>query len=88
MSPNGYAYTKTKDGWELTQRLLAEKKLGRKLESHEYVRCNGDKANPKLEDIEICIRGKTSLRRRKLALEARIKDLQDELNYVNKQLSN
>jgi hypothetical protein len=38
VSLNGYHYTRTTEGWQLTHRLIAEEKLGRPLRENERIR--------------------------------------------------
>jgi hypothetical protein len=53
-APNGYHYTKTEDGWELTHKLVAEEALGRKLASNERCRFkDGDRTNLKPDNIVV-----------------------------------
>lgn len=85
---NGYHYTKTEDKWRLTHHLIAEKHiLGRPLNENEMVRFKtNNKQDLRPENIEVVIKGKHSLRKRKAQLEARIEELQGQLDEVNKAL--
>jgi hypothetical protein len=75
VAPNGYRYRKTEWGWELVHRLLAEEKLGRCLHQNEYATfVDGDKTNFDPANIEVRIRGRSSLRRRLALIEARIEE--------------
>jgi hypothetical protein len=75
-SPNGYLYRKTDDGWETVHRLLAEEKLGRPLNANEYATfMDGDKTNLDPENIIIKLRGRSSLRRRLIQVEDRLREL-------------
>lgn len=90
VSPNGYHYTRTESGWRLTHHLVAERILGRPLEPDERVQFKDSKkrldvANME-KNIDIILKGKSSLRRRKAQLEARIAELQAELEYVNNEI--
>jgi hypothetical protein len=88
VNQNGYHNTRTQDGWELTHRLVAEKKLGRKLKANEMVRfVDNDRTNLSPDNIEIIETGNHSLRRKKASLEARIEELQAQLEEVNKELA-
>lgn len=54
VSLNGYHYTRTETRWELTHRLIAEKKLGRKLTEIERVRfVDNDRSNLDPSNIEV-----------------------------------
>lgn len=88
-APNGYHYTKTKDGWRLTHHITAEKKLGRPLNDNEMVKFKDKKYkrepyNP--DGIEIIKKRTSSLRNQKARIEVRIKELQAELDFINQQL--
>jgi hypothetical protein len=76
-SPNGYHYTRTEDGWELTHKLIAEKTLGRKLADNERCRfIDGDRTNLDPSNIAVYVTTTSSKRRRLARLIAR----RDELN--------
>lgn len=88
ISKNGYHNTKTETGWRLTHHLTAEKKLGRPLEENEIVQFVGSKTKPyDVNNVRVIIKRTSSLRKRKAQLEVRIAELQEELEYVNDQLS-
>jgi len=88
VNANGYHNTRTSDGWELTHRLVAEKKLGRKLKANEMARfIDGDRTNFKPDNIEVIETGNHSLRRKKASLEARIEEHQAQLDEVNRELA-
>lgn len=87
VSSNGYHYTRTEAGWRLTHHLIAEKELGRPLESNESVRFVGDKTDLSPDNITIVLKGKSSLRRRQAQLEARIAELQAELRFINQEIA-
>jgi hypothetical protein len=85
-SDNGYQYTKTKKGWELTHRLVAEAKLERDLKKNERVYfVDGDRTNLHPSNIEVretqnskndkLRRKKQQLRR----LKEEIRELEEEL---------
>lgn len=93
VAPNGYHYTKVEDagdgkpGWRLTHHLVAEKKIGRKIQSDERVSFhNGKRADMRPENIRVSKKGSTSVHRRKAQIEARINELQAELDDINQQL--
>lgn len=81
VSANGYHYTRTEKGWELTHRLTAEKKLGRPLRDNERVRLvDGDRGNySDPANVEVYEVKKGSIARRKAQLEARKEALEAEL---------
>lgn len=86
VAQNGYHYTKTETGWRLTHHLTAEKKLGRPLAENEIVKLK-DKMQPYVEhNVEVIVKRTSSMRKRKAVLEAKIADLQAELDGINKQL--
>jgi hypothetical protein len=73
LSQNGYWYEKTRDGWQLVSRLVAEEKLGRKLATDEYVGyVDNDRENIEPENIIVRKRGQASVRRRLAQVEARV----------------
>lgn len=75
-SPNGYRYRRVEEGWELVHRLIAEQKLGRKLNDNEYATfVDGDKTNLKPSNIIVRLRGRASIRRRIAQLNARIEEM-------------
>lgn len=83
VAKNGYHYTKVDGKWRLTHHILAEKMLGRPLEEDERVSfANGKKSDLRESNLIVAKKGTTSLRRRKAQLEARIQELQAELNHV------
>jgi hypothetical protein len=87
VSPNGYRYRKTGDGWETVHRLLAEENLGRRLANNEYATFkDGDKTNLDPENIIVRLRGRTSLRRRHALVESRISELTAERDMLEKRL--
>jgi hypothetical protein len=84
VAPNGYHYTKTTEGWRLTHHIIAEQELGRSLAEDERTKfVDGNRRNLAPSNIKVIKKGKASLRRRKATLEARIEELQAELDYVN-----
>jgi hypothetical protein len=79
VSPNGYHYTRTPDGWELTGRYIAAQMLGRALKSTERVRfIDGNQLNLDPRNIEVRA-VKTTVGAKKARLEARIEELQAQL---------
>ena len=86
-APNGYHYTKTDAGWRLTHHIAAEQYIGRPLKENERVEfVTKDRLNFEENNIRVVIQGRGSLRRRKAQLEARIRELQAELDDVKKEL--
>ncbi len=79
-SVNGYHYTRTEDRWELTHRLLCERRLKRHLRSNERVRFkDGDKRNHTLANLEVWTVGDSTRAARRSRLESSIEDLQAQL---------
>jgi len=94
VSQNGYHYTKVavkpgtgKPGWRLTHHIVAEQKLGRPLREDERVSFKGKKSDLRPENIIVSEKGQGSQRRRKAQLEARIAELQAELDIINAELA-
>jgi hypothetical protein len=91
-SANGYHYTKAidpatnKECWRLTHHIVAEQKLGRPLREDERVHFVGKKSDLSPDNIKVVEKGRGSLRRRKAQIEARIAELQSELDEINKEL--
>ena len=80
MAPNGYHYTRTANGWELTGRIVAGEKLGRELRPDERIRyLDGDRANNDPDNVEVYVVKERSKAKRKAMLEAKIEALQAEL---------
>lgn len=84
VSKNGYHYTRTKNGWELTHRLVAAKQLGRDLTPEERIRfTDGDRTNLDPDNIEVYEVRKQSIEKRKARIQSRIDELQAELNELD-----
>jgi hypothetical protein len=84
VSANGYHYTRTKEAWVLTHRLLAEQALGRSLASDEYASFdNGDRTDLAPGNIVVKKRRGKSTAQRRARLESRIADLQAELEELD-----
>lgn len=82
-SPNGYHYTRTADKWELTHRLIAEEQLGRPLKDNERVRfLDGDRTNLAPDNIAVYETKPQGPNRRRAQLEAKIAELQAELEEL------
>lgn len=92
VSANGYHYTKAvdpsdgKEKWRLTHHIIAEQKLGRPLREDERVHFVGKKSDLSPDNIKVVEKGRSSLRRRKAQIEARIQELQAELEEINREL--
>lgn len=91
VSQNGYHYTKVeqdgKTAWRLTHHIIAERRLGRALRQDERVSFrNGKKSDLSPDNIVVSEKGTGSIRRRKAQLEARIAELQSELDSINAEL--
>lgn len=88
VAPNGYHYTKVDGDWRLTHHIEAEKHLGRPLAEDERVHF---KTKNKLDfsegNIVVVKKGKANLRRRRAQIEARLEELQAELDMINKELA-
>lgn len=87
-SANGYHYTKRDDKWRLTHHLIAEEKLGRKIDTKtETVRFK-DKNRQNLDPSNIIVIPKrtSSLRTKIARLEATIEEKQAELKELKAQL--
>lgn len=83
VAPNGYHYTCTTEGWELTHRLVAGTARGYPVTPDERVSFKDkDKTNLDPSNLIVTpVRG-SSLEKKKAKLEARIEDLQRELQEV------
>jgi hypothetical protein len=90
VSQNGYHYTKVRGKWELTHRLVAEREiLKRRLAANERVVFrNGDRSDIRPENLTIKLTNSdlTSLRRRKLELESRIRELEAQVEDINDEI--
>lgn len=88
IAPNGYHYTRTKEGWQLTHRIVVERKLGRGLEPDERVRFkDGNRDNIEATNLEVYKIRQGSLQKRKARIEARIEELQIELKEIERALA-
>jgi hypothetical protein len=80
IAPNGYHYTRTTTKWELTHKLILEEKLGRKLRDNERCRfIDGDRNNLSPDNLTTYEKKERSNGSRRAQLEARIADLQAQL---------
>ena len=88
VSPNGYHYTRTAKGWELTHRLIAEETLGRPLADNERVKFkDNDRTNLYRDNIEVYVVKEQSKKKRIAVLEHRIQELQAELEDLYEDVS-
>lgn len=84
VSANGYHYTRTKVGWQLTHRLVARDKLGRDLTPEERVRfLDGDRSNYNPDNLEVYEIKESSKEKRRARIEARIEELQAQLGELD-----
>jgi hypothetical protein len=92
VAKNGYHYTKMPEGstpsWRLTHHLVAEKALGRLIDStnERVVFDDGDRTNLAPENIRVVPKGKGSLHRQLASLDARISELQAQRRDVLRRL--
>lgn len=85
-SPNGYHYTRTEAGWQLTGRLVAAEKLGRDLKDNERIRyVNGDRTDLSPTNIEVYETRERSKAARRARIMARIEELQAELDSLDEE---
>lgn len=89
VNQNGYAHTKTEDGWVADHVLIAEQNLGRKLRPNEYAKFqDGDRTNLDPSNIVVRTRGDAkSPQARLAAVEARIEELQAEADELRKEIA-
>lgn len=87
VSQNGYKYIKTPDGpWRLAHHLLAESEiLGRDLLPDERVIfIDRDRTNITVENLDVVkVKGKPSVEKRRAILQAKIDDLQAQLDELD-----
>lgn len=87
VAQNGYHYTKTEDGWDLTHRIIMEKRLGRKLAHNERVQFkDGNKTNLDHGNLELITVGTSNIRRRIKYLEMKIDEYTEELEALREEL--
>lgn len=84
---NGYEYVRTEAGWVGSHVHLMEEHLGRPLEPYEYVAFkNGHQPPVTLEMIELRRRGDKKSKASRIAeIEARIEELQGELEILKRE---
>lgn len=84
IAPNGYHYTRTERGWELTHRLTAAKRIGRPLGYDERVRfIDRDRSNyADPSNLDVYKVREASTAKKRARLEARIEELQSQLSEL------
>ena len=84
VAQNGYHYIKTPQGWKLRHHLVAEKKLGRPVDTmlERVVFKDRDRTNFDPENIEVIPKLGVTVEDKKLRLQERIDALQGELNEL------
>lgn len=88
VSPNGYEYTRTPDGWELTGRIIGAQIMGRKLTSDERIRyLDGNRLNNSTENIEVYTKKPSSVATQKAKLEAKMEDIRAQIEQLEAKLS-
>lgn len=88
ISKNRYSYTKVGSDWRLTHHLIAEKKLGRKIDSEteRVIFIDKDRTNLSPDNIKVVPKGKSSLLRRIATIEARIVELEGQKYQLEREL--
>jgi hypothetical protein len=87
ISDNGYHYTKVDGKWKLTHHIEAEAKLGRPIYVHERVYFKDrNKTNFDPDNIMVLSSGTEKLKARHAALQTQIRNLQEELARVERDL--
>jgi hypothetical protein len=83
VSPNGYHYTRTEEGWVLTARLIAGETRGEPLAKNERVRfVDGDRTNLDPANIMAYIVREGSRAKKAARIKSRIEELQAELQDI------
>lgn len=84
VNQNGYHHTRTEKGWRLTHHIVAEQMLGRDLVHGERVSfIDGNKKNLDPLNLEVTMVKQKSKATKRARLEARILELQAELDELN-----
>ena len=91
IAQNGYSYTKRNGKWALTHHIIAEKALGRPIDTRTdgvYFK-DGDKKNLSPSNIEVRVKGRwgKSSAARRARLEAQIEELQAQLDELDSERS-
>lgn len=88
VAPNGYHYTFREGKFQLTNRLLMEERLGRKLEANEYVRfVDNDRTNLSWENLELRVHKVHTVERKIAQLRARREQIDLEIAELEESLS-
>lgn len=89
ISPNGYHYTRKGGRWRLTHHLVAEKMLGRPIDTDkEMVRFRtGNKLDLRPDNIEIIPKNKSTARKRLANIEAKIDELVAQRDELKSELT-
>lgn len=84
VSPNGYHYTKQGGKWRLTHHITAEEMIGRPIDATERVEfIDKDRKDPYEKDnIRVVKKNKGTNARKRAQLEARIQELQAQLEEL------
>jgi hypothetical protein len=86
IAPNGYHYTCTERGWELTHRIVASRKLGRELTDEERVSfVDGNRQNIQPNNLRITAVRKGSSDKQRARIQARITELQHQLEELEQE---
>jgi hypothetical protein len=89
IAPNGYHYTRTREGWTLTHRLVVERQLQRQIGSDERVRFrDGNRSNLSPENLEVYKVGSSTRDKRRARLQAKIEELQAQLRELDEESLN
>jgi hypothetical protein len=84
ITQNRYHQTRTEEGWRYDHHLIAEQALGRPLLKDERVKfIDGDKNNLKPSNLLVTPKKKGSKNARRAMLEAKIAELQLELDELD-----
>jgi hypothetical protein len=89
ISQNGYKYVKTLDGWRLKHHVLAEKKLGRSIDTEIERVCfkDHDRTNFDMDNIVVEAKKGITKAERKARLASRIDELQGQLAELEEEAS-
>jgi hypothetical protein len=81
VAQNGYHYIRTEKGWRLEHHVVAEKSLGRSVDTktERVTFKDRDRHNLSPDNIEVVPKGKPSVEARKAALLARKEELEAQL---------
>lgn len=86
---NGYLYEKTEAGWEPVHKLIAEKRLGRKLKPEERaVFKDGNRRNRDPDNIVVVEKyNKQSLQAKLVRIEENIRELEAQADELRQQIA-